>query len=64
MGRRLSPALELDILDGDVYDCGLEVVDGSFDGGVEALGEDLGGEGVYGLDGHSGSEVANGPVVE
>ena len=46
----LSLGLELDVLDGHIVAGELEVVDGAHDGGVEAVGEDLGGEGVWGLD--------------
>ena len=49
-GALLSPGLELDVLDGDVVEGEVEVVDRAHDGGVEAVGEDLGGEGVRGLD--------------
>ena len=41
-GGWLSPGLELDVLDGDGVEGELEVVDGAHDGGVEAVGEDLG----------------------
>ena len=46
----LSPGLELDVLDGGVVDGDVEVVNGAHDGGVQAVGEDFGGEGVPGLD--------------
>ena len=46
----LSVGLDLDVLDGDAIEGELEVVDGPHDGGVEAAGEDLGGERVWGLD--------------
>ena len=36
----LSFGLELEILDGDVVDGEVEVVDGAFDGGVQAVRED------------------------
>ena len=49
-GDLLAPGLELDVLDGDVVDAELEVVNGAHDGGVEAVSEDLGGEGVRRLD--------------
>ena len=45
---RLTPGLELDVPYGDVFDGEVEVVDGAHDGGVEAAGEDLGGERVRG----------------
>ena len=36
----------MDVLDRDAVEDELEVVDGAYDGGVEAVSEDLGGEGV------------------
>ena len=42
LGRRLSPGLELDVLDGDAVDRQLEVVAGAHDGGVEAVGRRAG----------------------
>jgi hypothetical protein len=36
------PGLEPNILDGDAFDIELEVAHGAFDGGVEAVGGDLG----------------------
>ncbi len=44
-GGGLAPGLELGVVHGDVVDGRLEIVDGAHDGGVEAVGEDLGGEG-------------------
>lgn len=55
----LSPGLELDVLDGDIVDGEVEVVDGAFDGGVEAAGEDLG----QNEKGHPRSEQRLGPIV-
>ena len=43
-GDLLSAGLELDVLDGDVVEGAVEVVDRAHDGGVEAVGEDLGTE--------------------
>ena len=50
LGGLLSPGLEPHVLDGNIVEGELEVVDGAHDGGVEAVGEDLGGERVWGLD--------------
>jgi hypothetical protein len=44
----LPPGVELDVLDGDTVEGELEVVDSAHDGGVEAVGEDLGGERIWG----------------
>jgi len=54
----LSLGLELDVLDGDAIQGELEVVDGAHDGGLKAVGEDLGGERVWGLD----EKDASGPI--
>ena len=45
----------MDVLDRDAIEDELEVVDGAYDGGVEAVGEDLGGEGVWGLEEEDGA---------
>ena len=42
VGDVLSPGLELDVPDGDAVEGELEVVDGTHDGGVEAVGDDPG----------------------
>ena len=55
MGDPLSLGPELDVLDGDVVDDEIEVADYAHDGGVEAVGEDLGGEWVRRLDAEDGA---------
>ena len=59
----LSLGLGLDVLDGDVVNGELEVVDGAHDGGVEAVGEHLGGERIWGLDDKDAADTVEGQGV-
>ncbi len=60
---RLPPGLELGVVDGDVVTRKLEVVDGAHDGGVEAVGEHLGGKRVRGLDEKDASAMIEGQGI-